>query len=159
MAIADEQSRFERFLAEREPGHTNDSGQGSASRLPEELRGLNWGALLLNMAWAVGMRLPIWYILAFFVPVVGMIMPLVLWVKGNEWAWQYRRWESVDHFRRVQERWAWWGLALLVAFVLVTSALVSWITHTFFRTITIGPTGGTWSFVPSGIGQPSGFTV
>jgi hypothetical protein len=43
------------------------------------------------------------------------VMPFVLGVKGSAWAWRNKRWESVDHFRRVQRIWAIAGVIFLIA--------------------------------------------
>src|SRR6202008_2407231 len=40
---------------------------------------------------------------------------LVLGVKGNAWAWRNGRWDSVEHFKRVQRRWAIWGAVIWLA--------------------------------------------
>ena len=91
----------------------NDSGTGATAVLPPELLGLNWGAFLLNWIWGVGHST--WISLLCFVPCVGNVMPFVLLFKGNEYAWQNRRWESVEQFRVVQKKWATWGIAILAA--------------------------------------------
>lgn len=81
----------------------NDSGQGTDSRLPDELKGLNWGASLLTIVWGIPMRVPhVWFTL---VPFVGELMRIVLLFKGNEWAWQGRKWDSPEHFRKTQSKW------------------------------------------------------
>lgn len=90
----------------------NDSGQGAKSVLPSELRYWNWGAFFLNWIWAIGNS--VWIGLLALIPYVGFIMSFVLGAKGNEWAWQKRRWDSVEHFRRVQRRWANWGLLMVL---------------------------------------------
>jgi hypothetical protein len=41
-------------------------------------------------------------------------MAFVLGARGNEWAWQNKRWESVEHFLRVQRAWANWTAALIL---------------------------------------------
>ena len=65
----------------------NTSGQGSASVVPAEITGWNWGAFLLNWIWAIGNR--VW--IGLLGLVFGIIMAIILGAKGNEWAWQSRR--------------------------------------------------------------------
>ena len=36
------------------------------------------------------------------------VMPFVLGAKGSRWAWRNGRWDSVEHFKRVQRLWAIW---------------------------------------------------
>jgi len=76
----------------------------AAKPIPPEIRGWNWGAFLLNWIWGIGNNTFI--ALLTFIPVFGLIMPFVLGAKGNVWAWRNGRWDSVEHFRRVQRRWA-----------------------------------------------------
>ena len=83
--------------------------------LPDEIRGWNWGAFLLNWIWGLGNNTFI--ALLMFVPVVNLVMPFVLGAKGNAWAWQNAKWENVDHFRRTQRIWTWAGLGVWAGLV------------------------------------------
>jgi len=67
----------------------------------------------MNWIWAIGMQT--WIGLLALVPYAGFIMAIVLGVKGNEWAWQNRKWESVEQFNNVQRVWTIWGVALLLS--------------------------------------------
>lgn len=95
----------------------NTSGQGAAAVVPEEIKRWNWGAFLLNWIWSIGNQT--WIGLLSLVPYVGFIMAIVLGVKGSEWAWRNRRWESVQQFKEVQRIWAMWGVGILVASFLI----------------------------------------
>jgi membrane protein YqaA with SNARE-associated domain len=44
-------------------------------------------------------------------------MLFILGAKGNEWAWRNKRWESVEHFQRVQQKWTEWGIRVVLALV------------------------------------------
>jgi len=99
----------------------NTSGQGSASVIPKEIKGWNWGAFLLNWILAIGNS--VWIGLLSLVPYVGFVMAIVLGVKGNEWAWRYKRWDSIEHFKRTQRTWTWWGVGVLI-FSLVIGVIV-----------------------------------
>jgi Cytochrome oxidase complex assembly protein 1 len=79
-----------------------------AKPIPPEIDRWNWGAFLLNWIWGVGNNTFI--ALLMFVPFVGLVMPFVLGAKGSRWAWRNGRWDSVEHFKRVQRLWAIWGL-------------------------------------------------
>lgn len=96
---------------------SNTSGQKGRAMLPDDIKGLNWGAFLLNWIWGIGNRT--WFALAALLPVVGWIVPFFLLIKGNEWAWRNKRWDSVEHFQRVPRRWAQWGVGLLLAGLLI----------------------------------------
>lgn len=56
-------------------------------------------------------------------------MPFVLGIRGSAWAWQNRRWESVDHFRRTQRNWALAGFALVLFALVCAGSLFLAITY------------------------------
>jgi hypothetical protein len=78
--------------------------------IPPEIDRWNWGAFFLNWIWGVGNNTYI--ALLTFIPIVGFVMLFVLGAKGSKWAWRNGRWDSVEHFKRVQRRWALWGAAI-----------------------------------------------
>lgn len=86
----------------------NNSGQGGLFDLsipvPEEIQGWNWGAFLLTPFWLVSNR--VWIGIFAFVPIIGVWMAIALGIKGNEWAWKSRKWESIESFQTYQKRWA-----------------------------------------------------
>ena len=85
--------------------------------VPEEVKGLNWGALLLNWIWAIGNQ--VWIGLLCLIPCVNIFVAIYLLIKGNELAWSGpRQWESVEQFHQVQRAWAMWGV-IIVAGVFV----------------------------------------
>lgn len=100
----------------------NTSGMGNLYPAPDGVRGWSWGAFSLTWIWAVSNKT--WIGLLTFVPLVGWIMPFVLGAKGREWAWQNKRWDSVEHFNRVQRRWSLWG-GILFLLVPVTGILAA----------------------------------
>lgn len=86
----------------------NTSGMGKAAVIPEEVKGWSWGAFMFNWLWAVFNGT--WIGLLALIPYVGFIMSIALGVKGREWAWRNKRWDSIEHFQRVQRRWSLWSL-------------------------------------------------
>jgi hypothetical protein len=101
----------------------NTSGQGSNAVVPREIQGWNWGAFLLTWIWGLGNNVLL--ALLTLVPVVGLVMWFVLGVKGSEWAWQQKRWDSVEHFRRVQRTWAKWGVIVLLVSCVLAAVFVA----------------------------------
>jgi len=95
----------------------NTSGQGNLAVIPPEIRGWNWGAFFLGIIWGIGNN--VWIALLELIPFVGWVMIIVLGIKGNEWAWRNKRWNSVEHFKKTQRTWAKWGLAVFVVAFLV----------------------------------------
>ncbi len=98
----------------------NTSGQGKFASVPREIQGWNWGAFLLNWLWSVDNK--VWIGLLTLIPYVGFIMGIMLGAKGNEWAWQNKKWESIEHFKRTQATWTKWGVVLFI----VPFALFFW---------------------------------
>jgi hypothetical protein len=81
--------------------------------IPPELDRWNWGAFLLNWIWGVGNNTYI--ALLTFIPLFGiLIMPFVLGAKGSRWAWRNGRWDSIEHFKRMQRLWAIWAVVIWV---------------------------------------------
>lgn len=99
----------------------NTSGQGSNAVVPEEVKGWSWGGFFLTWIW--GVFNGVWLsLLAFIVP--WPVMNVVLGVKGRELAWQSKRWESVEHFNRVQRKWTIAGIVLSVIPIILIPILV-----------------------------------
>ena len=94
---------------------SNTSGQGSASVLPPELKKWNWGAFFLTWIWGIGNS--VW--IAFIAFVLGIIWAIVLGIKGNEWAWQQKKWDSIEHFKKTQRTWAKWGIGLFIVWIVI----------------------------------------
>ena len=46
-------------------------------------------------------------------------LKVLLGVKGNEWVWRSRRWESPQQFKLVQRMWMNWGVILTIVFVIL----------------------------------------
>lgn len=88
----------------------NDSGTGPTAQLPAELQGLNGGAFFLNWIWAIAHNY--WLGLLALIPCVGFFVAIYMLIKGNELAWQNRRFESVEQFKEIQKKWLIWGVAI-----------------------------------------------
>jgi len=98
----------------------NTSGQGSTAVVPEEVKGWSWGGFLMTWIW--GVFNGVWLsLLALMFPA---IMSIVLGIKGREWAWQSKKWDSVEHFNRTQKNWAVAGLILTVIPIAVILLLI-----------------------------------
>ncbi|MBN1375844.1 MAG: hypothetical protein JXA01_06790 [Dehalococcoidia bacterium] len=119
----------------------NTSGMGSDAAVPAGLGEFNWGGLLLTWIWGIGNS--VWWSFLVFVPYLGaLVMPWVLAFKGNEWAWQSRHWDSVEHFKRVQHTWAVWGWALSI--VLALFLLVMMVGGVILLVWWIDQSGSSW---------------
>jgi len=99
---------------------TNTSGTGGP--VPEEIKGWNWGAFWLHFIWGIAHN--VWLSLLYFC--LGIIWMIVLGIKGNEWAWQQRQFDSVEQFKQTQAAWAKWGwivFGVLVVFYILAALL------------------------------------
>jgi len=100
----------------------NNSGHGKLAALPPQLYGWNWGAFFLTWIWGIGNSTYIAFLT--WIPLVNLVMIFVLGAKGNEWAWQNKRWQSVEHFKKVQKLWAVWGFILFVLGILLALVVI-----------------------------------
>ena len=91
-----------------------------SNEVPAEIDRWNWGAFLLNWIWGIGNNTFI--ALLVFVPLLGLVMPFVLGAKGSRWAWRNGRWESIDHFKRVQRAWAKWAVIIYCGVIVLFGA-------------------------------------
>jgi Cytochrome oxidase complex assembly protein 1 len=89
--------------------------------VPPEIDRWNWGAFLLNWIWGVGNNT--FVALLALIPFFGVIMFFVLGAKGSSWAWRNGRWESVEHFKRVQRLWAIWGAVIWIGAIVLSCSL------------------------------------
>ena len=94
----------------------NTSGQGKLAVIPDEIKRWNWGAFFLSVIWAVGNN--VWIGLLVIIPLISPVMMFILAIKGNEWAWRNKKWESVEHFKKVQRTWT------VVAVIIIGSVLL-----------------------------------
>lgn len=111
-------------MEQKHIGQEYISGMGRTSVVPEDIKGWNWGAFLLNWIWGIGNSTFI--ALLMFVPLVNVVMMFVLGAKGNEWAWKNRTWRDVAHFKSVQKKWRNAAFAMVfVVFPLMFVAVMS----------------------------------
>ncbi len=91
----------------------NNSGQGNvfdeSVPVPPEIKGWNWGAFLLSPLWPFSNK--VW--IGLLTWVVGWPVAIILGIKGNEWAWKSRRWESIEQFKAHQRGWTIAAFSLL----------------------------------------------
>ena len=87
---------------------SNTSGQGKDAVVPEGVAGWSWGAFLLNFIWSINNK--VWIGLLSVIPYAGFVVMFILGLKGREWAWQARHWDSIEEFNRIQAKWSYWGI-------------------------------------------------
>lgn len=101
----------------------------AGSAIPDSAAGLCWGGFFSPLLWGSfnGMKLS-------FIPLLGIrflrgILPVWAWmlfylafgafylVQGRQLAWANKEWNDVDHFNRIQRRWAIAGVPLFLMFM------------------------------------------
>lgn len=132
MTIANFNPNGAKPLPQGEPSSlANNSGQGPNTPVLDIVsKKFNWGAFLLNWIWGLGNRTYITLILFLlgFIPFLGIvaIFGCQIWfgIKGNEWAWQNKRWNSIEHFHEVQKKWAIAGIICSILGTLLTTVMI-----------------------------------
>jgi len=104
----------------------NTSGLGELATVPEELKGWSWGGFALTWIWGVcnGVLIALLCLIPFF----NLAWAIVLGIKGNEWAWRNKKWDSIEHFKSTQRPWNIAGIVIfaisMVAIVVIIPAVV-----------------------------------
>jgi len=97
----------------------NTSGQGELATVPEEVKGWSWAGFGLTWIWGVfnGVLISLLCLIPFF----NLAWAIVLGIKGKEWAWRNKKWDSIEHFKSMQRP---WNIAGIVVFAISMVALV-----------------------------------
>jgi len=96
------------------PHYEKSSNSNSKEELEKELKKWNWGAFGLYTIW--GFANGMWWLIligiifSWLFPVVNIIMG----IKGSQWAWEYKEWRDLEHFKQVQDSWKPWGIAIAI---------------------------------------------
>jgi len=117
-AAEERETYIQELEASRKAAPENTSGQGGAI-VPEAIKGWNWGPFALTWIWGVCNK--VWISLLVFIPVpiFPLIWAIVLGSKGNEWAWQSKKWDSIDQFNSTQEKWNTAGIIVFVVSIVI----------------------------------------
>ncbi len=96
------------------------SGRGKDSIIPPEIKGWNWGAFGVTLIWGIyyGAWMVLWGFLLGLIPLVGILWKVYVGMKGNEWAWRKNKWQSVEQFMAVQNKWKPWGIVFFILGIL-----------------------------------------
>lgn len=110
----------------------NNSGRGANTQVPDIVaKRFNWGAFLLSWIWGLGNKtyITLLIIAVSFIPIINFFVPLIMciWfgIEGNAWAWQNKRFQSVEHFHSYQRKWAIAGIIPLVIVLLVIIGMIA----------------------------------
>ncbi len=114
-------------LQQDEPDWVDVSGEGTATVIPDSVKGWNWGAFFMPWIWGPVNRTYIGLLdlILIFIPPFSLVFKIVFGAKGNEWAWKNKKWDSLDNFNKIQKRWATVGFTIiLISFTLVAASTV-----------------------------------
>jgi len=96
----------------------NTSGLGKGVEVPAEIKKFNFGALFFNVIWGICNNTYIsFYTL---IPFFGVFFAIALGAKGNEWAWQNKKWDSVESFNKTQRKWNIAALSIFCTMIIST---------------------------------------
>jgi hypothetical protein len=57
--------------------------------------------------------------------VVSFAIQIWFGIKGNTWAWQNKRWRNIEHFHKIQKRWAIvYGILCLIPFIIIIIGVI-----------------------------------
>lgn len=101
------------------PAAQQSSGSNT---VPQEIIGWNWGAFFFTWLW--GVCNGVWISLLALLGPLSLIMAIILGIKGNEWAWQNRKFASVEDFKKTQRTWAIWGLVLFLIGIAISVIVI-----------------------------------
>lgn len=104
----------------------NTSGQGKDAILPPEVARVKWcwGMFGCGIVWIIGNN--VWWgllVLVGLIPYVGWVVAwgvqIYLWIKGYEWAWRSRRFDSLEQFQDTMQVWDKWGIGITIASLVI----------------------------------------
>lgn len=105
------------------PGGITQPQPSEEARIEVELAKWNWGAFLLSFIWGtfngVARAWLVW------VPIYGFYELFMLGKNGNRWAWEGKRWQTIDAFHAMQRKWAIWGWVCTPFLILAIIGTVS----------------------------------
>ena len=103
----------------------NTSGMGSGSEVPHGVDGWGWGPFFLTWIW--GIFNGVWISLIVLIPIgpIGIIMAIVLGINGRKWAWQKKKWASVEQFNETQHNWSRAGVFIGILYLLAILSIIA----------------------------------
>ncbi len=112
----------------------NTSGMGGGHPLPPETQNMNFAGCLPCGIFAFLNGSALWGLITIAASLVfGNLAGLILVIKGNEFAWQNRRFESRQQYRETMDAWNQWGkvwfifsLVMAVIGFIAYIALIVW---------------------------------
>ncbi len=93
----------------------------NSAETPNNLNQWNWGAFLTTWIW--GLANNSYLTLLALIPGFGFIWAFVCGLKGNEWAWQNKKWSNIEEFNNIQRKWATFS-SIIISTILIFSILV-----------------------------------
>ena len=98
----------------------NTSGMGNRAQVPSVVKNkFNWGAFLLGWIWGIGNKtyITLIYVVLWIIPLVNLGVSIWFGIKGNEWAWRNKRFESISSFHAIQKNWVIGGIVFWIIFL------------------------------------------
>ncbi|MFQ3549209.1 MAG: ribonuclease G [Armatimonadota bacterium] len=105
----------------------------NVENVPDEIKKWNWGAFFFTWIWAISHNVYIGLIALLFP--FNFLMAIILGLRGNEWAWKNRKFESITHFQKVQKKWALWGFIFFLTQIILYTILIVLYIQIFIKLI------------------------
>ncbi len=101
---------------------------GNDPQMLGQIKGWNWGAALLSWMWLLPISI-LWGIGLLILEnlsagIVGLISFIYFGLHGNEFAWKYRKFNSLEEFWAVQKAWTNTAVAILGTVLIGTLIIV-----------------------------------
>ena len=95
----------------------NSSGIESIEKIPYSIKKWSWGAFVFGFIWGIPNKAlkTLWSL----VPYVGFLWLIVCGHQGRKWAWQSKKWKSVEEFEKAQKPWDTAGLIIFAIGLLI----------------------------------------
>ena len=98
--------------------------------IPDEINCWNWGAFFWNWIWLIPIN-PTFAIIMCFANMFTcglstLVLAFYLGIKGNEMAWERKKYESIEEFQEEQKKWSLtgWVCVFIPTFIYIITALL-----------------------------------
>ena len=113
----------------------NTSGHGENSFVPDVVANrYNWGAFFFHWIWALvygKFVIALVALISHVIPFLPLIICIWMGTQGNKWAWQSKKYQSIEEFHQIHRKWAVAGICigivimLMVIWTIVTATNIS----------------------------------
>jgi hypothetical protein len=104
---------------------------GNNPEMLREMGGWNWGACSLTWIWMLVFGMTDWGLIvmagSLLIPCGAIVASIYLGMKGNELAWRYKSFSSMEEFQTKIHQWNMYGIVFLVVTSVIAFAASLWL--------------------------------